>query len=263
MGGLHTMIWQNKKIFSIIFAALAGIGIVFLAWDSSHKKDSLNNTVSSENERGRFLQIVPQDTTTKANSGKSSRVAPATTTTNFIAQKLIPEYLSTRGLTESVMSEKDAEIFAENLLKESLGSSLKQYAEKDFVVIETSAEATESYKIKMAKTLETLFLKNSFDELLAVAHTLDSHDEAKLAPLADAISRYQTFITSLLSVKVPREHLDSHIYLTQSFATILSGTEDMQKMMSDPIRGLQGIETYKKGLEMFVQFPNMYSGTKK
>ncbi|MCK9344712.1 MAG: hypothetical protein M0P64_01145 [Candidatus Pacebacteria bacterium] len=250
---MNPLAWQFKKIFSVLFAILVGLGIIFFAWKSTVALPAENTPESEGGEWRDSLSVVPQASSTKT-LGAATRGAEATTTTGIIARELMTNYLVAQDGTPSTMSDEDAELFAQKVLdKGTPSSSIKEYTQKDFVVVGASTSTVSLYQKEISQAMNTLMKENSFNELLVVSKAIETGDPSGLKSLDGAISSYQKLLRSLLSIKVPQTSIALHVYVTQSYATILSGVIDMQKIISDPVIGLQGIAKYNKGVDMLSQ----------
>jgi len=249
--------WQSKKILSVMFAVLVGVGIILFAWfgdDLLSKKSG----VVDDGSAATFRVVSQQGTNyqnTKGGIGDSS-----TTITESLSQDLVTAYVNTKSdeSSASTMSDKDAAAFVEKVLKDKVGTAVKQYTAKDLVVIETSPAVVTRYKEEVAQAVKTLLEKSSFDELILVTRAINANDEAKLLPLQTSVNNYQLFVDTLLLIKVPSSEVTFHLYALQSYATVLSGVIDMQSILSDPVLGSQGIAKYNAGVKMILQTEQLF-----
>ncbi|MFA5997189.1 MAG: hypothetical protein WC791_01725 [Candidatus Paceibacterota bacterium] len=262
------MILQYKKTLSILFAVLVGIGIVFFAWKSTSV--TYVDKLGTAADRGwkDSLSVVPQtsSSTTFGSSKKSNdpASAEATSTTALMAQKLLSSYAAFQtGMSTTTMSDEDVSLLAQNLLDTTPAAiTTKVYSEKDLVVIETSTSAVTQYKKSMLEAINTLFSEDIFEELTVVNKAISAGDATLLNPLSKSISVYQKFINTLLSIKVPRSEISLHLYMIESYATILSGVIDLKSIINDPVVGMRGIAKYNSGLSMVSQTGSLFSQKK-
>lgn len=253
------MTWPIKKIITIILAALLGVGIVFFAWMSTNVSHTENDTTADSTAWQDSLNVVPEASSTKQIASNSTQEdfanEEATSTTSIIARKLLDDYATVQSnMSTTTMSDAEVDAFTQNLLKNAPSSSSdKQYTEKNLTIIDDSSSSIDTYKKEAAQALSTFFNENDFSELSTVNKALDSRSTADLAPLATAVTSYQKLIASLLSIKVPRSEVSLHLYILKTYTTILSGVLNTQKILEDPIVGLQGIAKYNSGMQMIAQ----------
>ncbi len=261
------MLQQFKKFIPIFLAVLFGTGIIFFSINGGSifgEKVSLdtNGDMSPQDDSWKgSLKIVPQDSATKLLGSKSGGVE-ATTTTSFLARELLIGYTTAQiNKGDTPLSNAETEALAQMLSeKAKAGDPVKQYTEKDFVVVKTSTSTLEIYKKEFTATLNAFAQKNSVDELYVIALAMDNRDPSKLAPLATNITNLQKLVTGLLALKVPGSMLSFHISLVQGYANILSGVVDMQQIIIDPIRGMRGIAKYNNGFGLIDKAIAMLQG---
>jgi len=254
---------RSKKLFSVILALLLSAGIILFAWKGNlltGNKVSIdtqgNIVASTDNSWKDALRVIPRDS--KAFNSQNSvlnTTGTATTTTDILARDILLNYaLAKQAGAPQDMSDADVQLFVETLAKKSsLGSEVKQYAQNDLQVVEATAATTEAYRKDLTQAINAFLSENTVNELVVVSQAVDSKDATKLKPLARAAQSYQKLIKNLLSIKTPHPSVDLHLYIIQSYATILSGVEDMQQIISDPTQGLSGMAKYHKGNEMLNQ----------
>ncbi len=236
---------QFKKFNKTFLAVLFGAGIIFFSltdWSLFGGKVSPNTkdgTSARDDSRS----------ATKLLGSKGGEIA-TTTTTSFLARQLLTDY-TTAQINKGVepLSNSETEALAQMLSKKTkAGDTVKQYTEKDLVVVKASASTLETYKKEMTATLNIFTQKNDVDELSVVALAMDTKDQSKLAPLSTNIINLEKLVKDLLVLKVPSSVLSFHISMVQGYTNILSGVVDMQQIIVDPVRGLRGIAKYNNGM---------------
>ncbi len=248
------MFQHFKKSIPIFLAILFGAGIIFFSINGGSifgDKVSFgtNDDVPTQNDSWKgSLKIVPQDSATKLFSVKGPEIG-ATTTTSLVAHELVVDYATAqinKGVTP--LSDTEAEALAQVLSeKVSANDAVKQYTEKDFILVTTSTSTLETYRKETTAILNAFAQKNNVDELPLVYLTIYSEDPSKLAPLTTNIVNLQKLVKDLVALKVPSSMLTFHLSLVQGYTNILSGVIDMQQVLVDSVRGMRGIAKYVNG----------------
>lgn len=253
------MSWQLKKIVPIFFAVIVGAGIIFVAFNSNTlfggkvSTEHANDITAQNGAWADSLKIIPQSSTEKPLGVSKSTVAMnevPTTTTGFIAQELLAGYATAQaGKGSASLSNAEAAAIAQSLSDKAHSvSDVKQYSEKDLLMVTTSTSTIEAYKKDMTAAFNAFTEKTPANELAIVAAAVDNKDASKLAPLAVNVANLQKLVNNLLAVHTPSSMVLFHLSLVQGYATMLSGVIDMQQIIADPLRGMRGIAKYNNGL---------------
>ncbi len=247
---------QLKKIIPIFLAVFFGAGIIFFSVNgggffggkvSFDTKDG--ESAQNDSWKG-SLKIVPQNSPSKLLGARDLETRTvATTTTSLLAYEMLYDYASAqleRG--DTPLSDIEAEALAQ-VLSEKVSSSdaIKQYTDKDFVLVTTSTSTLETYRKEATAILNSFAQQKGADELYLVNLAIYSKDPSKLAPLTTNISNLQKLLKGLLALKVPNQASVFHVSLVQGYANILSGVIDMQQILDDPVRGMRGLAKYING----------------
>lgn len=245
------MSWQFKKIFSVAFALLFGLGIVLFAWKGGipvSNKVSFEPTINNDLWKD-SLRVVPQASIDPRSPIKN---VIGTTTTAYLAHEFVTNYTRAQANKRSTpLNDADVQSIAQIVSEKAyLATAARQYGEQDIVVIPASTSTITVYKKELIGALTVFAQKNKTNEFMFVAQALDSNDASKLAPLADNIANYQALVDSLLAIHVPRTVLAFHLPLLQGYSDMLAGVVDMKETIADPVRGVQGITKYNDGAKL-------------
>ena len=85
----------------------------------------------------------------------------------------------------------------------------------------------------------------SFDGVInAVGYATDYNDAARLAPAATAALQYKALARALVRVPVPSTIAPLHLTIVNDLAAMGNDALDIQQVLSDPVRGLAGIQRF-------------------
>ncbi len=255
------MVFKYKKFFYLSFATLFGIGVIFFAWKGGSFagtnisfESSATNGIQTESVWRDSLKVIPQNSFSRlfgSNLGNRdiSHGEESVTATDLLGRELLTSYALAQKSIGKPMTDTVTQGIAGTLADKVMTNDTKQYTEKDIVIVPSSEATSALYIQDISRALNLFAQKNTVKELVVVASAMDSGDKSKLAPLSVTITNLNQLIKTLLAVKTPREAVTLHIYIIQSYATILSGIIDMQSIITDPALGMRGITKYKSGMD--------------
>lgn len=241
---------QIKNFTKIIFATLAGGGVVLLSLSGTkifESRISFENNQPDNNRWLNTLSVLPSSSPT-APLG-TNYAQSGTTTTAFIAHEFITNYTRAQANKGSApLDDSDVQSLVQTLSEKARATAIvKQYSEKDIITVPAGTSTIAIYKKEIIEALNTFAQKNKTNEFTFVAQALDNNDASKLAPIANNITNYQALVDSLLVIHVPRTALAFHLSLIQGYSNMLAGVVDMKETIVDPARGLQGVTKYNNG----------------
>lgn len=262
----------SQKFLSVLFAVLLGAGIIFFAWrtvsytgKTSYENGAGGDMLANDSWRD-ALKVIPQDSLTRLVSAQmrtAGAVDFATTSTDVLARELLTSYaLAQKSIGATPMSEADTQTISDLLSGKMMAdTTLKQYTNKDLIIVQMSTSTFAVYVDKVSRASLEFSHKNTIKELTVVAQAIESKDAQKLAPLKGLVNNLTAYIKSLLAIPVPQEVAPFHLFLIQNHALVLSGIEDMQRIISDPARGLRGMAKYQKGMNMLTSMGDALKGS--
>ncbi|MCX6819928.1 MAG: hypothetical protein NT019_01405 [Candidatus Adlerbacteria bacterium] len=132
----------------------------------------------------------------------------------------------------------------------------KQYSEADITATDNSPTSLHDY----GNALMTVFKKNANGEFLKTLAIIDTvtatNDPIQFKEFPAIQKKYAVFIKGMLAIDVPKTLLPFHLGLLNDFAKMIATYADMQTVLSDPLRGLSGIQQYNSfaqdGGKMFI-----------
>lgn len=247
---------QYKKIFSILFAVLVGVGIIFFAWKSGVVIRSSDSLSTNDHSWKDTLSIVPQAYQSKtlglSKGAVEMNTADATTTTDIIARKLLVEYVeSQKGSATSTISDETAQAIANSLAQEVRLPQKKEYALSDLnISFDNSREANILYINTVNDlTKEQFATPEKETDLSILANAVNTWSPATLNKLKPRIVKYQELIEKLLIVSTPSYVAPIHLHLVQSLETLRSATIGLQSVISDPVVGIAALTEYRSWID--------------
>ncbi len=89
--------------------------------------------------------------------------------------------------------------------------------------------------------------------LLAVSTATDKNDPSQLKKLPAINAEYKAILAGLLAVPVPKTLSPLHVAIINSYSVIIASYPDMQTSLSDPLRGIVGLQTYETQLDTLIR----------
>lgn len=247
-----------KKILSVFFAILIGAGIIFFAWRGDVSTYTKNEEVENTTDWKSALSVVPAISPLKTlgfSRSATTGINTATTTTGIIARDILVEYAFTQfNASSTTLSNIEIEAIAQTLAERAKSTSpVKIYAKKNLIVVPESDSSTQEYRKKVSQAFAIFEKEHSVDELSLIIKFAQTKDASLLTPLSASAPLYKNLINNLLAIPVPSPFAPFHLLLLKTYATLLSGIEDTAQMAVDPVRGMNGLTTYREGTNLLIQ----------
>ncbi|MDO8518205.1 MAG: hypothetical protein Q7S26_02865 [bacterium] len=121
----------------------------------------------------------------------------------------------------------------------------RTYAQRDLATVADSNAASHAY----GNALASVFAKNSHNNygetLIAVDQATTQGDASILKKLDTIEANYRVLVADLLQVPVPKTLAPFHMALINEFTQTADTYPGIQNALSDPLRGLTTLQTYK------------------
>ncbi len=261
---------QFKKFIPIFLAVVFGAGIIFFSikgdslFGSKVSFDTKNDILEQNDSWKNTLQVVPQNLLVKLSTNETLRngSSATTTATSLLGRNILASYVLAQGVSPTTrMSDADAEVIAQRLIERATeDTTIKQYTEKDILIVKLTPVTFEKYSKGVSQALNTFTQKNTVNELEVVMTAINSKDQAELAELNTTVASLQALLRSLLATKVPQELTGFHLLLIQQYALVLSGVVDMQQIVTDPALGMRGVAKYNQGMSTLLTLKEQLGG---
>ncbi|MEI6863999.1 MAG: hypothetical protein WCK46_01325 [Candidatus Adlerbacteria bacterium] len=160
----------------------------------------------------------------------------------------------TQGLGDDIPTQN--ELITGALAQIGTAQPTKQYTDADIKVTDNSSRSLHDY----GNALMSVFKKNANGEFLKTLSIVDNvtatNDPSEFKEFPALQKKYEVFIQGMLAIVVPKTLLPFHLGLLNDFAKMIATYGDMQTVLSDPLRGLSGIQQYNSlaqdGGKMFI-----------
>jgi len=120
------------------------------------------------------------------------------------------------------------------------------YTQADITVAADTKETMRAYGNGFMSILLRHPQANVNQTLLVIAGAADANDSAKLKALAPIGAEYKALTGELLGLQVPSTLTPLHLSVINNLARMSQTFPDMQVMLTDPLRGLGGLQLYRK-----------------
>ena len=121
----------------------------------------------------------------------------------------------------------------------------KVYTAQDVVVATDPKTAEKTYGNKVMAVLGRHTGATSQATLYAVAKATDNNDPSALSALPAIQGEYDALVGELAAVPTPATFVPLHVQILNSLALTAATFDDMRLVLSDPLRGLQGLQQYQ------------------
>lgn len=121
----------------------------------------------------------------------------------------------------------------------------KIYSAQDLTVVADSKAAQKAFGNAVMVVLGKHTGATSQATLYAVAKATDNNDPSELAALSGIQREYSALVTELAAIPVPSTLVPIQVQALNSLGTAAASFDDLKLVLSDPLRGLQGLQQYQ------------------
>jgi len=123
------------------------------------------------------------------------------------------------------------------------------YTTADLTVTDQTNASLRAYGNAVMAVLNAHPEASAEQTYLAVGTASDSQSPAALAQLKIIGAAYRAIADGLIQVPVPKTLSPLHLQLANDFAAMAAGYPDMETVLTDPLRGLAGLQRYTSLLD--------------
>ncbi|HUD02862.1 MAG TPA: hypothetical protein VMR46_02470 [Candidatus Paceibacterota bacterium] len=125
-----------------------------------------------------------------------------------------------------------------------------QYTAADLTIVADSNASLKAYGNGVMQILDNNQTASEQATLTAIDNATSKNDPSELDALTPIGAAYQNITTQLLALPVPQTLSPLHLSVVNAYASIAATYPDMQASLTDPLRGIVGIQTYEAQLQM-------------
>jgi hypothetical protein len=159
--------------------------------------------------------------------------------------------VKSQGLGDDIPTQNQLLAAAQQQLQGS--RKITSYTTKDMVVVSDSIDAQKRYGNAVMQALSAHPLANIATTLQIIAQVIDTNDGETLKKLLPIAADYRALTDQLLKIPVPKTLSPFHLQLVNDYERITASYDDMQVVLTDPLRGLYGLQTYQSAASMSVK----------
>lgn len=171
--------------------------------------------------------------------------AESSNITDTVARSLLVNLSSASSQGLGADAPTQDSIIASAVARLPAATPIQTYTSADLTVVADSKDAS----LAFGNGVMVFFGKHqdatSVAVLGAMSQALDGGSEADLETLAYLKSEYQALAADMVRVPTPRTLVPLYLQSINSMATLASTLVDMQQVLKDPLRGLQGLQQYQ------------------
>ncbi|HEY5383055.1 MAG TPA: hypothetical protein VIJ88_00670 [Candidatus Paceibacterota bacterium] len=127
------------------------------------------------------------------------------------------------------------------------------YTTADLNIVDDSDASLKAYGNAVIQVLDNNATASEQATLLAIDTATNKNDATALQALVPIGAAYRAITLQLLALPVPKTLSPFHLSMVNSYATIAAAYPDMQATLTDPLRGIVGIQTYEAQLDLLAK----------
>lgn len=251
------MMLPSKKVLSILILVVALVVSIIIGFGKDKGSKAINlaqNLVVGEKisipsnpdwqaELGKVTIDVKPISTTEEN--------PDQTTTDAVSVSLVSNYLALKqsGTLDQASAQKLVDQ-ATAYLEKSSGAKINVSNLK--IIPDNGIQTMYAYGERLGTIMKTNKPTSNSDEITILKEAMATGNIQKINELQEAIYTYQKVADEISKMSVPQTFVKAHTDILIGMQAIILGLEEMKNVLTDPIRGLTGIQTYQEGGTLFI-----------
>ncbi len=124
----------------------------------------------------------------------------------------------------------------------------KIYTQRDLNLVDDSKQTQKAYGNAVMTVLGKHTSATSDAVLLAVSLAVDNNNPKELTALIPIQAEYERLVEDLAGVSVPKTIAPLYVQALNSLGAVAASVGDLQKIINDPLRGLQALKQYQSKL---------------
>ncbi len=227
----------------------ADVTIVNPARKNSVSQEIYQQVESELNQLATSSAETTSSTTPSENTLENGAITASTTATAVLAQDFLNEYLAMKQSGQTI-SPTDEDSMIQNLISTGrVGNYIPQatiYTQSDIrITSDTSSAALHAYGNSIGAVFQKNTVPKNLNELDILQTAVNSSNPQDLANLAIIVASYRGIVNGIISTPVPPEAVGVDVDLLNDFSQAENSVEDMQKLFTDPIVAVTGVENYQ------------------
>ncbi len=247
----------SNKVLSfliIVIALVFSIVIVFNKNTSTTSKDFAKNLIIGDRinipENNSWQEEI-LSIGLKSNTGTSSISETPSTVTDSLSISLVSNYLALKQ--NDVLNNNTAQTLVDQTVDYVDSTTNLSINAPKLNVIENNGKITiYNYGEALGSIIKKHKQKESKNELMILQEIVESRDSKKIEEFEKAIVVYGQLLKDLIDVQVPKAFIKSHTDTIIGMQAIISGLMDMKLILTDPLKGMQGVQKYQQGGVLFL-----------
>jgi len=254
------VILPSKKVLSIFIITIALVASIIITFGKDKSSTAIN--FASDLVAGEKISIPENPnwqnelggvtTNTTLNQTEENTSSPETTT-DTISKSLMSNYLALKqsGTLDATSAQKLVDQTMDYIGKTS--GSLNIETPKLNIIPDNGKQSVFDYGENLGMILKTNKPKGSENEITILQEGMTKKDPEKMKELQTAIEVYEKVVNEMIKMPVPKTFVKAHTDVVIGMEAIILGLKEMKTVLDDPIKGLQGLQTYKEGGTLFMQ----------
>jgi hypothetical protein len=256
----------------IALSLLISGGLVYAAERVTHPASSAalaveagTNTSDADNWQAALYEIQAQNASTSLTTPNQQTVsqmlqaAQSGNITDSVGKTLLINLSNAKaqGLGDDIPTQDQIVAAAAAQIAASKPAS---YTVRDLTVVKDSNDSLKTYGNSVIQILTNHQDASEKATLLAVSTATDHNDPSQLKKLPAIAAAYKAILSELLATPVPQTLSPLHVAIINSYSVIVAAYPDMQVSLSDPLRGIVGLQTYEAQLDTLIRLYTNIAG---
>ncbi len=254
------MMHPSKKVVSVFIISIALVFSIIVAFGGRGASQAISD--ASSLVVGDKIN-VPQNTNWQNELGSVSNSIPivdpnttqtqdSETVTDIISKGLVANYLVLKQ--NNNLNNDTAQSLVDQATQTIDQNSNVNVLPSDLNIVENSGtKSINDYGENLGSILKKVSTGTKANELEILQSALNEQNPKKLNDLDLAIEEYKKMEDMLMRMPVPSIFVKAHIDTVKGVRGIILGLKQIKSVFSDPLLGLNGVQVFKNGGDLFVQ----------
>jgi len=248
----------SKKVLSIFILTLALVTSIIIAFGRDKGSTAINfasNLVAGEKvsvPENPNWQNELGDVSANTKLGELAEDDTEKTVTDNVSISLISNYLAMKR-SGTLTQESADKLFSQTLDYINKTGEKTIEIPKLNIIPDNGRQSIADYGENLGNILRNNKPKDSRNEMEIFQQILATKDPKKIDELQEAVYVYNKVLNDITKIPVPKTFVKAHTDIMIGMSAIILGLQEVKFVLNDPVRGLQGIQTYQQGGSLFIE----------
>lgn len=251
------MMLPSKKVVSLFILTGALVASIVIAFGRDKGSQVIN--VAQNLVAGEQISLPQNPEWQKELGSVTADIKPALPSSESVSEQTTTDAVSTSLISNYLALKQNDQLNPESAQK--LVDQSLEYIEKTAdpkikasdlkIITDNGRQTIAEYGENLGLILKKNKSSGSENEIAIIEEIIKAQDPEKIDELQGAINTYEKIATDLKKMPVPQIFVKAHIDTVNGMLGIVLGLKEVQQVLIDPFRALNGLRIYQEGGTLF------------